>query len=61
MKYEAVLFDMDGTLVPMDQHIFVKHYFEELARVLAPYGVEAEALNTALWGGVKAMVKNDGR
>lgn len=61
MKYEAVLFDMDGTLVPMDQHIFVKHYFGELARVLAPYGVEAEALNTALWGGVKAMVKNDGR
>lgn len=60
MKYEAILFDMDGTLLPMDQHIFVKHYFGELAKVLAPYGVEAEALNAALWGGVKAMVKNDG-
>lgn len=60
MKYEAILFDMDGTLLPMDQRIFVKHYFGELAKVLAPYGVDGEALNTALWGGVRAMVKNDG-
>ena len=60
LKYEAILFDMDGTLLPMDQRIFVKHYFGELAKVLAPYGVDGEALNTALWGGVRAMVKNDG-
>lgn len=60
MKYEAIFFDMDGTLLPMDQHVFVKQYFGGLAKVLAPYGVEAEALNAALWGGVKAMVKNDG-
>ena len=60
LKYEAILFDMDGTLLPMDQEVFVKHYFGGLAKVLAPYGVGAEALNKALWGGVKAMVKNDG-
>lgn len=60
LKYEAILFDMDGTLLPMDQRIFVKHYFGELAKVLAPYGVDGEALNTALCGGVRAMVKNDG-
>lgn len=60
MKYEAILFDMDGTLLPMDQHVFVKYYFGELAKVLEPYGVKPQELNEALWGGVEAMVKNDG-
>lgn len=31
MRYEAVLFDLDGTLLPMDQSQFAKCYFKEIA------------------------------
>lgn len=56
----AVLFDLDGTLLPMDQDMFVKNYFGRLARKLAPRGYEQEKLIPAIWSGVAAMVKNDG-
>ena len=60
MKIQAVLFDLDGTLLPMDQDAFTKRYFELLARKLAPLGYEPRKLMDSLWLGVKAMVKNDG-
>lgn len=60
MAIKAVLFDLDGTLLPMDQDAFVKLYFGSLAKKLAPRGYEAEKLISAIWGGTKAMVKNDG-
>ena len=44
MKIKAVLFDLDGTLLPMDQDSFIKTYFGLLARKLAPYGYETEKL-----------------
>lgn len=31
MSIKAVLFDLDGTLLPMDQDVFVKAYFGRLA------------------------------
>ncbi len=55
-----ILFDLDGTLLPMDQDIFVKTYFGMLAKKLAPYGYEADALIPAIWKGTSAMVKNNG-
>lgn len=60
MSIKAVLFDLDGTLLPMEQGVFVKAYFGLLARHLAPRGYEAERLYEVLWSGVSAMVKNDG-
>lgn len=60
MRYKAVFFDLDGTLLPMDQDIFVKHYFGLLAKKLAPFGYESEPLIKAIWTGTAAMVKNDG-
>ena len=57
---KAVLFDLDGTLLPMSQEKFVKAYFGSLAKRLAPYGFEPEALYNAIWAGMKAMVLNDG-
>lgn len=51
---------MDGTLLPMDQDVFVKAYLKALAKKLAPYGYEAETLVKAIWGGTRAMIKNDG-
>ncbi len=42
MVLKAVLFDLDGTLLPMDQDIFVKTYFKGLAKALAPHGYDAK-------------------
>ena len=60
MSIKAVLFDLDGTLLPMDQDIFVKAYFGGLVTALAPHGYEPKALVDAIWQGTAAMIKNDG-
>ena len=57
---KAILFDLDGTFLPMDQDLFVKSYFKLLAVKLAPYGYEPKQLIDAIWSGTAAMVKNDG-
>ena len=57
---KTVLFDLDGTLLPMDQDEFVNYYFGYLVKKMAPYGYEAEGLVKAIWGGTAAMVRNDG-
>lgn len=59
-KYTTILFDLDGTLLPMDQDLFTKTYFKELAIKLAPLGFDPQALAVNIWAGVAAMVKNDG-
>ncbi len=57
---KAVLFDLDGTLLPMDQDVFTSGYFKPLAEKLAPCGYEPEALVKAIWHSTGAMVHNDG-
>ncbi len=57
---KAILFDLDGTLLPMDQEIFVKAYFKGLAGCVMPYGYKPEELVKFIWGGIAAMVANDG-
>ena len=56
----AVLFDLDGTLLPMDQDIFIKAYLGGMAKHLAPYGYDPEQLAKAVWKGTGAMTMNDG-
>lgn len=56
----TILFDLDGTLLPMDQELFVKTYFKALAARLVPLGYEPQALTDAIWAGTSAMVKNTG-
>jgi len=56
----TILFDMDGTLLPMELEHFTKTYFQLLAKKAAPYGYELESLVAAVWKGTKAMVQNDG-
>lgn len=60
MSIKVILFDLDGTLLPMDQDLFVKTYFGLLAKKLAPHGYEPEKLINAVWAGTAAMVKNSG-
>lgn len=59
-KITTVLFDLDGTLLPMELETFTNTYFGLLAKKAAPYGYDPKALVAAVWKGTKAMVKNDG-
>ena len=60
MKITTVLFDLDGTLLPMDMDAFIKAYFGALAQKLAPYGYDPEKLISAIWAGTSEMIKNTG-
>ena len=60
MQIKTVLFDLDGTLLPMDQDVFIKAYFGGIAKRLAPHGYDPQKLIEGIWAGTKAMVKNDG-
>ena len=58
---KAVLFDLDGTLLPMDQDVFNKAYFGALSKKLAPRGYEPKSFIDSVWAGVIAMLRNDGK
>ncbi len=60
MPITTVLFDLDGTLLPMDQDVFVKGYLKMLAAKMARHGYDPKGLVDAVWAGVGAMVRNDG-
>lgn len=60
MKPKTILFDLDGTLLPMDQDLFVKTYFGYLAKKTAPFGYDPKQLVEGIWVGTAAMVRNDG-
>ena len=60
MKITTVLFDLDGTLLPMDQDVFVGDYFGRIAAKVAPAGYDPKQLIDTIWSGTAAMVKNDG-
>ena len=57
---KAVLFDMDGTLLPMDVKAFEKLYFKSLAARVAPLGYQPQALIGGIMRGMDAMIANDG-
>lgn len=60
MSIQTILFDLDGTLLPMDQDVFVQSYFKRLAMKLAPLGYEPQKLIDAIWKGTGAMIQNGG-
>ncbi len=60
MKIKVILFDLDGTLLPLNQETFVKTYFGLLAKNLSAYGYVPEKLVESIWIGTKAMILNNG-
>ena len=60
MAITTVLFDLDGTLLPMDQEVFLKAYLGGLCKKLAPLGYDPKAVTDGIWKGTGAMVGNDG-
>ena len=58
IKY--ILFDLDGTLLPMDQDKFFSTYFHSLAQHVAHLGYSAKEIGGAIWQSSREMMKNDG-
>lgn len=56
----TILFDLDGTLLPMDQEKFTKTYFKALAGYMAPYGFEPKALADSIWTCTKKAMCGNG-
>ena len=57
---KTVLFDLDGTLLPMDYEKFMKMYFKGLVKKASIRNYEPNKLIDSVWKGTYAMVKNDG-
>lgn len=60
MRILTVLFDLDGTLLPMDQEEFTRGYFELLTEKMLLYGYKKQQLADAVWKGTIAMIMNTG-
>lgn len=60
MPIQTILFDLDGTLLPMDQDRFIHSYFNRLATKMAPLGYEPKQLVDCVWRGTAAMIRNNG-
>ena len=58
---DTVFFDLDGTLLPMDQEEFLNAYMGLLAKKMAPQGYDPKHLVAAVWAGTSAMIQNDGK
>ena len=61
MKIKTVLFDLDGTLLPMNQDLFIASYFKNIAKSLAMHGYDGEKIAKTIWTATVAMLKNDGK
>lgn len=59
-KITTILFDLDGTLIRMDQDKFIEHYFRSILAKLASLGYEVSLMKTALEASVRATIRNDG-
>lgn len=55
----TILFDLDGTLLPMDQDKFVKVYFGALCQTMAPFGFEPKKLVDSIWACTKKVICSD--
>ena len=62
MHNRHILFDLDGTLLPMNQDEFVTFYMPLLAKKYISEGIsfDPKAFIASVWKGYGAMVNNDG-
>lgn len=59
-RITTILFDLDGTLLPMDQDVFIEAYFSRLVAQMASLGYDPKKVSEAVWKGTGAMIVNDG-
>ena len=58
---KTVLFDLDGTLLPMDQRAFIIAFLKALCRKLISLGTEEATARRCLEASLPAVLQNDGR
>ena len=54
---KAVLFDLDGTLLPMDMEIFLREYLQKQGVKAADYGNDPDKMVEVVMAGVEAMIQ----
>ncbi len=59
-EIKAVLFDLDGTLLPLEQDYFLKNYFEFIAKFVSEFGFDGEKFVNSTLYGTKYMLGNNG-
>lgn len=57
---KTILFDLDGTLLPLDLHTFIQQYFGLLVKRFANERYDGPTLVNAVWGSTKSMIENNG-
>lgn len=57
---KAILFDLDGTLLPMNEQEFTKIYIDTLYENVRDLGYKKEELLKVIFKGLENMYKNDG-
>ena len=60
MSIRMILFDLDGTLLPMDQSKFAKDYFARIARRMVPYGYDPTDMVKTIFSSCHAIATADG-
>ncbi|MCL5781179.1 MAG: hypothetical protein M1119_09865 [Firmicutes bacterium] len=55
---KTILFDLDGTLLPMDLHHFLTNYFGRLTKSCA-HVLDPEALHKHIWASTEAMIRDN--
>lgn len=56
----TILFDLDGTLLPLNNDDFEKAYFYALGKKFESLGLDKESMIKAVWAGTVAMFENNG-
>ena len=57
---KAVLFDLDGTLLPMNQDDFASNFFTLLSKKMSSFGYESNSLIDAMLHAMGVMINNNG-
>jgi FMN phosphatase YigB (HAD superfamily) len=57
MPFDTILFDLDGTLLPLDMEHFIKIYFTEMGMAFHDM-IEPKQLVSHIWSATDYMVKN---
>ena len=60
MNLKMILFDLDGTLLPMDNDTFVNGYFNAIGQKVEKLGYNPKQVMTAIMKGTEFMILNPG-
>ena len=56
--FKTILFDLDGTLLPMDLDQFLTNYFGRLTKACS-HVLDPQTLHTNLWASTEAMIRDN--